>query len=132
MATEADTCRKLIVPRLQAAGWDDAPCAIQEQRTFTDGRVMFVDGLPRRGQKKRADYILRLRPNYPIAVIDAKAGYCPAQDGVQQERDYAEVLGLRFVYASNGHEFVEIDMAAGTETARADFPTSLGLSVMRR
>lgn len=123
MVTEADTCRKLIVPRLQAAGWDDAPCAIQEQRTFTDGRVMFVGGQPRRGQKKRADYILRYRSDYPIAVIEAKAGYRSAQDGVQQARDYAEVLGLRFAYASNGHEIIEIDMAAGTEVVRADFPT---------
>ncbi len=122
MVTEADTCRKLIVPRLQAAGWDDAPCAIQEQRTFTDGRVMFVAGEPRRGQKKRADYILRYRPDYPIAVIEAKASYRSAQDGVQQARDYAEVLGLRFAYASNGHEIIEIDMVAGTEAVRADFP----------
>lgn len=123
MVTEADTCRKLIVPRLQVAGWDDAPCAIQEQRTFTDGRVMFVGGAPRRGQKKRADYILRYRPDYPIAVIEAKAGYRSAQDGVQQARDYAEVLGLRFAYSSNGHEIIEIDMVAGTETIRSDFPT---------
>lgn len=122
MITEADTCRKLIVPRLQAAGWDDAPCAIQEQRTFTDGRVMFVGGEPRRGQKKRADYILRYRPDYPIAVIEAKASYRSAQDGVQQARDYAEVLGLRFAYASNGHEIIEIDIVAGTEAVRADFP----------
>lgn len=98
MVTEADTCRKFIVPRLQAAGWDDAPCAIQEQRTFTDGRVMFVGGEPRRGQKKRADYILRYRPDYPIAVIEAKASYRSAQDGVQQARDYAE--GKRPVTAS--------------------------------
>lgn len=123
MVTEADTCRKQIVPRLQAAGWDDAPCAIQEQRTFTDGRVMFVGGAPRRGQKKRADYILRYRADYPIAVIEAKAGYRSAQDGVQQARDYAEVLGLRFAYSSNGHEIIEIDMVAGTEAVRADFPT---------
>lgn len=122
MANEADTCRKLIVPRLQTAGWDDAPCAIQEQRSFTDGRVMFVGGQPRRGQRKRADYILRYRPDYPIAVIEAKAAYRSAQDGVQQAREYAEVLGLRFAYASNGHEIIEIDMAAGTETSRADFP----------
>lgn len=123
MVTEADTCRKFIVPKLQAAGWDDAPCAIQEQRSFTDGRVIFVGGATRRGHKKRADYILRYRPDYPIAVIEAKAGYRSAQDGVQQARDYAEILGLRFAYASNGHDIIEIDMTAGTETVRAGFPT---------
>ena len=34
---EADTCRKFIVPRLQAAGWDTEPHSIAEQRTITDG-----------------------------------------------------------------------------------------------
>ncbi|MBA3811090.1 MAG: hypothetical protein H0X27_05500, partial [Caulobacteraceae bacterium] len=57
MNTEADTCRKFIVPKLQIAGWDDAPCAINEQRSFTDGRVMFVGGAARRGKRKRADYL---------------------------------------------------------------------------
>jgi type I restriction enzyme R subunit len=123
MGTEADTCRKYIVPQLQKAGWDDAPCAIQEQRTFTDGRVHFVGGAPRRGTRKRADYILRYRPDYPIAVIEAKAGYRSAKDGVQQAKDYAQVLGLRFAYASNGQDIIEIDLFLGTETQRPDFPT---------
>ena len=38
--TEADTCRKLVVPKLQAAGWDDEPHSIAEQRTITDGRTL--------------------------------------------------------------------------------------------
>ena len=48
MPTEADTCRKFIVPLLQRAGWDDLPHAISEQRTFTDGRVLFVGGKAKR------------------------------------------------------------------------------------
>ena len=40
MGTEADTCRKLITPKLQAAGWDNEPHSIAEQRTFTDGRIV--------------------------------------------------------------------------------------------
>ena len=120
--SEADTCRKFIVPNLQAAGWDDAPYAINEQRTFTDGRVILAGDKTRRGKRKRADYILRYRPDYPIAVIEAKVEYKSARDGVQQARDYAEILGLRFAYASNGREIIEIDMAMGTETERVDFP----------
>ncbi len=123
MTTEADTCRKFIVPKLQAAGWDGAPHSINEQRTFTDGRVMIAGGVARRGRRKRADYILRYRPDYPIAVIEAKAEYKSAQDGVQQAREYAEVLGLRFAYASNGSDIIEIDLGAGTELPRPDFPT---------
>ena len=56
---EADTCRKFVVPKLQAAGWDDRPHAINEQKSFTDGRVVFVGGKARRGKQKRSDYLLR-------------------------------------------------------------------------
>lgn len=61
VVTEADTCRKFVVPRLHTAGWEGAPHAINEQRTFTDGHVIFVDGKAKRGRQKRADYILRYR-----------------------------------------------------------------------
>jgi type I restriction enzyme R subunit len=40
MPIEADTCRKFVVPQLQAAGWDNEPHSIAEQRTITDGRVV--------------------------------------------------------------------------------------------
>lgn len=120
---EADTCRKFVVPLLQRSGWDDEPHAINEQRTFTDGRVIFVGGKVKRGKQKRADYLLRYRPNFPIAVVEAKARYKSAADGVQQAKDYAETLGLKFAYASNGVEIIEIDYTTGTEKRVPTFPT---------
>ena len=93
---EADTCRRFVVPRLQAAGWDTPPHAINEQRTLTDGRVLFAGGTARRGRQKRADYLLRYRPDFPIAVVEAKARYKHAAEGLQQARQYAEMLGLAF------------------------------------
>ena len=42
MPTEADTCRRFVVPKLQAAGWDNEPYSIAEQRTITDGRIVPV------------------------------------------------------------------------------------------
>jgi type I site-specific restriction endonuclease len=72
---EADTCRKFVVPKLQAAGWDNRPHAINEQRTFTDGRVVFICGKARRGKQKRSDYLLRYNPDFPIAVVEAKSRY---------------------------------------------------------
>ncbi|HEX4407397.1 MAG TPA: DEAD/DEAH box helicase family protein [Xanthobacteraceae bacterium] len=123
MLTEADTCRKFVVPLLQKAGWDDTPHMINEQRTFTDGRVIFVGGKARRGKQKRADYILRYTADYPIAVLEAKSYYQKADDGVQQAKEYAQILGLKFAYASNGREIIEIDFFTGKETIRADFPT---------
>lgn len=40
--SEADTCRKLVVPRFLAAGWDGDPHSIAEQRSITDGRIVPV------------------------------------------------------------------------------------------
>lgn len=42
MPTEADTCRKFVVPKLLAAGWDAEPHSIAEQRSITDGRIVPV------------------------------------------------------------------------------------------
>ena len=41
-----------------------------------------------------------LRPNLP----------CRASDGVQQAKEYATILGLRFATATNGQEIIEIDL----------------------
>ena len=132
MKTEADTCRQFVVPKLQGAGWDDAPHAINEQRTFTDGRVLFVGGKPKRGKQKRADYILRYRPDYPIAIVEAKSEYKFATNGLQQAKDYAEILGLKFVYATNGREIIEFDFFTGLEKRVADFPKPAELWARQR
>jgi len=124
---EADTCRKYVVPKLQAAGWDNSPHAINEQRTFTDGRVVFVGGKARRGKQKRADYLLRYSSDFPIAVVEAKARYKQASEGLQQAMDYAEILGLRFAYATNGKSIVEFDFTTGVESEISEFPTPADL-----
>jgi len=82
MASEADTCRTDVVPRLQAAGWDDEPHSIAEQRTITDGRIVPVGkGFIRRAPK-RVDYLLRYTRDFPLAVVEAKAAYRSAFDGL--------------------------------------------------
>ncbi len=117
--TEADTCRKYVVPRL---GWDAEPHSIAEQRTVTDGCVIPVgkEGFVRK-PPKRVDYLLRYSRDFPIAVVEAKASYKTATDAVQQARTYAEMLGLKFAYATNGTDIIEIDYFAGTETQVPDF-----------
>jgi len=55
--TEADTCRKYVLPKLYAAGWTDDQ--ISEQRTFTDGRIIVSGNKVLRRPQKRADYLLR-------------------------------------------------------------------------
>jgi len=120
---EADTCRKLVVPMLRKTGWDDAPHAINEQRTFTDGPIVFTGGKARRGRQKRADYILRCRSHFPIAIVEARARYKHAAEGLQQARDYAETLGLKFAYATNGVEIIEVDYTTGGERPVGTFPS---------
>jgi len=121
--TEADTCRKAITPRLQTSGWDSAPHQLQEQRTITPGRILFTKGGMKRGKRRRLDYLLRYRPDLPIAVVEAKASYLAVADGMQQAKFYATMLGLKFAYASNGVDILEYDFFTGVEALRADFPT---------
>ncbi len=113
--TEADTCREFVTPRLFAAGWSTAPHAIGEQRSFTNGRIIVAGGKVRRGRQKRADYLLYFRRDFPLAVVEAKEVGLPAETGVQQAREYAEILGLKFAYATNGRRIIEIDYTTGTE-----------------
>jgi type I restriction enzyme R subunit len=83
--TEADACRRLVTPRLQAAGWDKEPYALQEQRIITPGRILFSRGGTGRGARQRLDYRLRYRLDLPLAMVEAKASYRSASDGMQQE-----------------------------------------------
>jgi type I restriction enzyme, R subunit len=122
---EADTCRKYVVPKLQAAGWDAPPYSIAEQRTFTNpkGRIRIVGGRIVRGQPKRADYLLRYRQDFPLAVVEAKADYKNPFAGLSQAKEYAEILGLNFAYSTNGTGIVEFDFTTGLETEIDAFPT---------
>lgn len=121
MTTEADTCRKYIVPNLHNAGWEDENIA--EQLVLTPGRIIPL------GEKKhtrkdglRADYVLYIKKNIPIAVVEAKAEYMHAAQGLQQAMQYAEMLNVQFAYSSNGLEIVEHDYLTGRETTLSQFP----------
>ncbi|GMW05880.1 MAG: hypothetical protein AMXMBFR8_06770 [Nevskiales bacterium] len=122
MTNEADTCRKYVVPKLQAAGWDAEPHSIAEQRTITDGRVIPVGKGFVRKPPKRVDYLLRYTRDFPLAVVEAKASYKTATDAVQQARAYAEMLDLKYAYATNGTDIIEIDYFTGSETRLTEFP----------
>ena len=121
--TEADTCRKSVLPKLVSAGWDSEPHSFTEQRTFTDGRIIVAGGKIRRGKQKRADYLLRYTRDFPIAVVEAKANYKTAGEGLQQAKEYAEILGLKFAYATNGKNIIEFDFLTGKETELTSYPS---------
>ncbi len=121
MANEADTCRKYVLPRLYKSGWTDDQ--INEQRYFTDGRIVTLGKGHYRKPGKKVDYLLRLKPHYPLAVVEAKAEYKKPADGLQQAMDYAETLGLKFAYSTNGHGIIEHDYTTGKQAALDAFPS---------
>jgi len=122
---EADTCRKYVVPLLQAAGWENSPFSIAEQRIFTNpkGRIRVVGGKIIRGKPKRSDYLLRYRADFPIAVVEAKADYKTPGAGLSQAKEYADILDLKFAYSTNGKGIVEFDFTTGIERSINCFPT---------
>jgi type I restriction enzyme R subunit len=120
--TEADTCRRYVLPKLYEAGWTDEQ--ISEQRSFTDGRIMVTATKVKRKPQKRADYLLRYRRDFPIAVVEAKTVYNNPGDGLQQAKEYAQILGLKFAYSTNGQGFVEHDFLTGRDNDLQDFPSA--------
>lgn len=125
MITEADTCRKYVTKKLYGAGWTDDQ--IHEQKTFTDGRIIVTGSKIKRRKQKRADYLLKVTRDFMIAVVEAKAANKHPGDGMQQAKEYAEILGLKFAYSTNGHSVVEHDFITGKETEMDTFPNPTDL-----
>lgn len=126
---EADTRSKLIDPVLHRRGWTEELIRREE----TAGTVEIVGGQPRRQGRGRVDYTLRLKlgpETQPVAValIEAKAEHLLPAHGLEQGKAYAAArrLNVPFVFASNGHLFVEYDDLTGlTAVPRplGQFPT---------
>lgn len=118
---EADTCRTYVLPKLKSAGWEDD--AISEQRVLTPGRIVPVGDRHIRKEGLRPDYTLFIRQNIPIAVVEAKADYAHPAKGLGQAMQYAELMQVKFAYATNGQGIVEHDFITGLERTLDSFPT---------
>lgn len=120
---EADTCRKLVRPKIETAGWEDGgPHFYSEQIHFTDGRIVTPGGKPKRLKKKIADFLLRYTRDITLGVVEAKSDKKPPGDGLQQAKDYAQILGLKFAYATNGTSILEYDFLTHEEKEVERFP----------
>lgn len=110
---EKDTCREYVLPLLKAAGWGEDQ--IIEQYPITAGRVVTVGKKHRRGAALRADYVLEYEPGMPVAVVEAKREYAIPGKGLQQAKNYAQLLDLPLAYSTNGKGIVEDDRDTGFE-----------------
>ena len=95
---------------------------LREEVTFTAGRIVVRGKLVTRRKRKRADYILSVKPNIPVAVIEAKDNNHTVGDGMQQALDYAETLRIPFAFSSNGDGFVFHDCTGRSNPREANLP----------
>ena len=121
--TEADIRTKFITPAVATpSGTWDVMTQVREEVYFTKGRVIVRGKTVRRGDARKADYVLSYKPGIPLAVIEAKDNNHSASDGMQQALDYAEILDVPFAYSCNGDAFVEHDRTAVAGTVEREIP----------
>ena len=121
--SEADIITKFILPALERAGWDFMSQLRQEVK-LRDGKVIVRGQAGMRKTVKSADIVLYHKPNIPLAVIEAKANQHEVGKGIQQGLDYARLLGVPFIFASNGDGFIFHDKTA---PAGQTIETQIGL-----
>ncbi|MFA7327946.1 MAG: DEAD/DEAH box helicase family protein [Candidatus Ratteibacteria bacterium] len=106
--SERDICTQFILPAIIKAGWN-VERQVREEVFFTDGRIFVRGDKTARGERKRADFILYLKPNIPIAVIEAKDNNHSVGAGMQQALKYSKVLDVPVAFSSNGDGFIQHD-----------------------
>lgn len=124
--SEEDIKLQYITPSI-ISKWDRGKITMETQ--ITDGKINLKGNFVFREKPKRADYILYLNANNPIAIIEAKDNNHSISHGLQQAMTYAQMLDLPFAYSSNGNGFAEHDFLTGKERQFGldEFPTEVEL-----
>ena len=110
--TEEDIKLHYITPAIQTS-WGLERITMETR--ITDGRINLRGNLVARGTPKKADYVLYLAPNKPIAIVEAKDNNHSVSYGLQQAKTYAAMMDIPFTYSSNGDGFQEYDFLTGEE-----------------
>lgn len=124
--SEEDIKLQYITPAITSK-WDRGKITMETQ--VTDGKINLKGNFVFREKPKRADYILYLNANNPIAIIEAKDNKHSISHGLKQAMTYAQMLDLPFAYSSNGDGFAEHDFLTGKERQFGlnEFPTEAEL-----
>lgn len=109
--TEADIITKCVMPAILNAGWDNTT-QIRQEVKLRDGKVIVRGKVAARRTVKSADIVLYHKPGIPLAVIEAKANKHEIGKGMQQGIEYARLLDVPFVFATNGDGFIFRDTTA--------------------
>lgn len=120
--TEEDIKLQYITPAVQAKWGLDR---ITMETKITDGRINLKGNIVTREKPKKADYVLYLTKNKPIAIVEAKDNNHFISYGLQQAITYAKMQDIPFAYSSNGDEFPTVDEL----TARWESETNGGKGI---
>lgn len=116
---ESDTRLHKIDPQLKAVGWGVLDGSrITTEYTFTKGKISQTQ----KGKPKRADYVL-IYKGVKLAIVEAKSDELSYAEGVDQAKQYADMLSIRFTYATNGNQIWEMDRKTMEEHFIAAYPS---------
>jgi len=120
--TEEDIKLRFITPAITAK-WNIDHITMETK--ITDGKINLKGNLVFRERPKKADYVLYINANNPIAIVEAKDNKHTASHGLQQAMTYAQMLDVPFAYSSNGDAFYEHDFLTGQEKqiTLSEFPS---------
>ena len=124
-STKENVKLRYITPSITSKGWSVTDISMEAQVKLTDGKNNLRGNLVARGKAKYADYMLFFNRATPIAIVEAKDANHSVSHGMQQAKEYAEMMDIPFAYSSNGFGFQEYNFLTGTErTIPMDsFPT---------
>ena len=123
--SEEDIKLKFITPQILSKGWSVDDISMEKKVKLTDGKINLQGNIVVRGRAKYADYVLYYNRATPIAIVEAKDAGHSVSYGLQQAKEYAQMMDVPFAYSSNGLGFQEYDFLTGQERTLAmeDFPT---------
>ncbi len=110
--SEEDIKHRYITPALERV-W--RPTDIRMELPITAGRVNIKGNMEARERPKFADYVLFAPSGFPLAIVEAKDNRHVVSYGLQQAKEYAQMMDIQFAYSSNGDAFVEYDFMTGVE-----------------
>ncbi|WP_416915637.1 MAG: EcoAI/FtnUII family type I restriction enzme subunit R [Roseicyclus sp.] len=116
--TEADTRANRIDPVLASAGWGTVDGSRVRREVICPGRIQSGG---KRGKGLACDYVLEFR-GHKLATLEAKRAGLSHREGVGQAKTYAQRLGSRFAFASNGLQWFQCDMETGAEDDDLSLP----------
>lgn len=123
--SEEDIKLRYITPSIVDKGWSVDNITMETKVKLTDGKINLRGNLVSRGKAKYADYVLYYNRATPIAIVEAKDANHTVAHGLQQAKEYAQMMDVPFAFSSNGMGYQEYDFLTGKERyfSMDQFPT---------